>query len=100
VYVRPLARLLDRYGLDPALVPGATGRSAHVDFWVRPETERADLDHRLIRALRDWFARDWPFDLVAFTANRHEARHAELYEAADLRRLATLPTPNALALYA
>ncbi|HET8630565.1 MAG TPA: hypothetical protein VFL91_24360 [Thermomicrobiales bacterium] len=100
MYVRPLGRLLDHYGVDPALVPGATERSAHVDFWVRPAAERADLDHRLVRALHDWLARDWAFDLVAFTANRHEARHAEVYEVVGLRRLAALPTPNALALYA
>lgn len=100
VYVRPLARLLGHYDLDPALVPGATERSAHVDFWVRPEAEHANLDHRLVRALRDWFARDWAFDLVAFTANRHEPRRAAAYEAAGLRQLVTLPTPNAVALYA
>ena len=45
---------------DPAATPG----SVEVRSWVRADT--AELDIELRRAVRDWLASSWPFDVVNY----------------------------------
>jgi hypothetical protein len=59
---------------------------AALNFWVRTSRLAGGLDARLLDALRDWLARDWPFERVVVVTNEQCEQQVELIEAAGLQR--------------
>jgi hypothetical protein len=49
--------------IDPSV---KQGYDANVQFWVRASESETGLDERLFATIRDWIARDWPFERVAY----------------------------------
>ena len=85
VYIRPLPQLLrpEDFG-DVGTEDVYQGRVA---FWVRQPRLKDDLDHRLLRALIQWFERDWPFTRVLFYTSERETRQRQVFEEQGLRLL-------------
>jgi hypothetical protein len=85
VYIRALPRLLrpEDFG-DTGTEDVYQGRVA---FWVRQSRLKDDLDRRLLRALIEWFERDWPFTRVLFYTSEGETRQRQVFEEQGLRLL-------------
>ena len=49
--------------IDPSI---KAGYDANVQMWVRASERSTGLDDRLFTTVRDWIARDWPFEHVAY----------------------------------
>lgn len=75
--VRPAPAVAGRIG--PATDP------IQVSFWARSDELTSDLDAHILGTLRDWFAREWWFDAVAFTVSVQDTRQRALLEGAGLR---------------
>jgi hypothetical protein len=48
------------------LYEGIGGPDAAVFLWVRSSEQEGGLDARLEAEVRDWVARDWPFEWVVY----------------------------------
>ena len=49
--------------IDPSV---KEGYDANVQMWVRASELAAGFDERLFTTVREWIARDWPFERVAY----------------------------------
>lgn len=94
VYINPLARLLERYSVVDGDHIRVGAHDAVVYLWARPDYAPANLDGRLLAALRPWLNTAWAFTRVVFRAGERQARHRRLYEEAGLRRLCALARPG------
>ncbi len=92
VYIRPLAPLLRPEDIGKARAEDVY--QGRVAFWVRQSRLKYDLDHRLLRALIQWFERDWPFTTVVFFTSEQETRQRQVFEDQGLRLLCTSEIRN------
>lgn len=90
VYIKPLQALLSRLGAHESVGEA----DADVSFWVRPDHYAADLDRRLLAALREWFRDAWAFPRVVFTANAEQERDLAIFEGAGLERAYIVDVPS------
>ena len=61
---------------------------ADVQFWVRASEAETDLDDGLFATLKEWIARDWPFERVAYPGreiSREEWDRLEASPCAEMR---------------
>jgi hypothetical protein len=49
--------------IDPSV---KEGYDANVQFWVRASEADTGLEERLFATVKDWIAREWPFERVAY----------------------------------
>lgn len=49
--------------IDPSI---KEGYDANVQMWVRESERDTGFDERLFTTVREWIARDWPFERVAY----------------------------------
>jgi hypothetical protein len=49
--------------IDPSVKEGF---DANVQMWVRESESTTGFEDRLFRTVKDWIARDWPFEHVAY----------------------------------
>ncbi|HSH82739.1 MAG TPA: GNAT family N-acetyltransferase [Herpetosiphonaceae bacterium] len=92
VYIRPLAPLLRPEDIGKAAAEDVY--QGRVAFWVRQSRLKDDLNHRLPRALIQWFERDWPFTTVVFFTSEGETRQRQVFEEQGLRLLHTAERQN------
>ena len=70
------------------------GYDAFVTFWVRASRVADGLDRRLLDALREWFASDWPFESHLIHTNESLEQQVTMIEGAGLMLKFTLNEPD------
>ncbi len=91
IYLNPPERLLKRAGDSTEQAMAIDDYETWVSFWVRHSRLDDELDARVLQALLNWFETEWVFKQVAFIASKEQARDIQLYTAAGMGLLRTLP---------
>ncbi len=60
--------------------------ATRVGFWVRTSELVNGLDEHLLITLRNWFATEWPFDLVTFVVSQPNTQQIALLTQAGLKQ--------------
>ena len=87
VYIQPLD---DLAAANPAILRDIGKDEAITRFWVRPSYLDSGLDQRLLRALIDWFTREWCFSHLFFHTRQANLQQVTLFETGSLERQLTL----------
>lgn len=94
VYIKSLATLVAEQTENLQRLAEIGPGEAAVRFWVTAPRLADHLDHRLLAALRTWFAYEWPFRRILYHTRVVNQQQSALFRQAGLTLRWTLTMPR------